>query len=119
MQAFHILPGGTGNSVVFRGKTVTQNNSLFDPAAIDSMGRTNVQRMQQGLAPIRVDGKSVNIHHINQTNTGPVMEISGSAHQQGYGVLHTNTGQTPSQIDRNAFSQWRSDYWKWRAEGFP
>jgi len=108
MQAFHILLGGTGKTVEYKGKTVTQNNSLFNPNAVDSMGRTNVQRMQQGLAPIGYDGQSVNIHHIDQTNTGPVIEISGSAHQQGYSDLHTNTGQASSLIDRNAFNQWRT-----------
>ena len=108
MQAFHILLGGTGKTVEYKGKTVTQNNSLFNPNAVDSMGRTNVQRMQQGLAPIGYDGQSVNIHHIDQTNTGPVIEISGSAHQQGYSDLHANTGQASSLIDRNAFNQWRT-----------
>ena len=88
------------------------------PHAIDSLGRTNVQRMQQGLAPVGYDGQSVNIHHINQTDTSPVMEILGSAHQQGYSDLHTNLGQSPSLIDRNAFNQWRAAYWQWQANDF-
>ena len=80
----------------------------------DKLGRTNTQRMEQGLAPIGKDGKSVNIHHIDQTDTGPVMEITATEHQQNYADLHSNTGQSPSQIDRNAFNSWRKDYWKWR-----
>lgn len=109
---------GTGKQVQCNGKTVAQNNNLFDPNAVDDLGRTNVQRMQQGLAPKGYDGKPVNIHHIDQANTGPVMEISGSSHTQNYSNLHTNTGQSPSQIDRNAFNKWRTDYWKWRANDF-
>jgi len=46
------------------------------------------------------------------------MEISGSSHTQDYSNLHTNTGQAPSQIDRNAFNQWKTDYWKWRVNDF-
>lgn len=80
------------------------DNSTFDPNFVDKQGRTNVQRMEQGLAPIGRDGKSVNIHHIGQTNSGPVMEITATEHQKNYSNLHTNIGQEPSQIDRNAFS---------------
>jgi hypothetical protein len=102
----------------FKGKTVTKDNSLFDPNRVDSKGRTNIQRMEKGLAPEGYDGKPVNIHHIDQTNNGPVMEISGSSHQQGYSNLHQNTGQAPSQINRTDFNAWRTDYWKWRANDF-
>ena len=98
------------------GKTVTMDNSTFDPNFVDKQGRTNVQRMEQGLAPIGRDGKSVNIHHIDQTNSGPVMEITATEHQQNYSNLHTNIGQEPSQIDRNAFSSWRKEYWQWRSK---
>lgn len=107
-------PGTTGGNpardpVQHNGKTVTQDNSLFDPNAIDEMGRTNTQRMQQGLAPKGYDGKSVNIHHIDQTNNGPVAEMSKTSHTQNYNDLHTNTGQSLSQIDRNEFGKWRND----------
>ena len=98
------------------GKTVTMDNITFDPNFVDKQGRTNVQRMEQGLAPIGRDGKSVNIHHIDQTNSGPVMEITATEHQQNYSNLHTNIGQEPSQIDRNAFSSWRKEYWQWRSK---
>ena len=60
--------------------------------------------------------ESVNIHHIDQTNSGPVMEITATEHQQNYSNLHTNTGQEPLQIDRNAFSSWRKEYWQWRSK---
>ena len=97
------------------GKSVTIDDSLFDPNFIDNRGRTNIQRMQQGLAPIGTDGRSVNIHHIDQTNDGPVMEILATEHQQNYSILHENVGQSPSQIDRNEFAVWRRNYWPWRA----
>ncbi len=102
-------------TVEVNGKTVTMDNSTFDPNFVDKQGRTNVQRMQQGLAPIGTDGKSVNIHHIDQTNNGPVMEITATEHQQNYSSLHTNTGQEPSQINRSEFDSWRKGYWQWRS----
>ena len=121
-KRYNFSPRGTGGgnqTVQFRGKQVTQDNSTFDPRFVDPRsGLTNVQRMERGLAPIGRDGKPVNIHHVNQTNTGPVREITATQHQQNYRNLHQNTGQSPSQINRPEFNRWRQDYWRWRAEGF-
>ena len=102
-------------SVSVNGKNVIRDNGTFDPDAIDKQGRTNTQRMEQGLAPIGKDGKSVNIHHIDQTDTGPVKEITATEHQKSYSVLHENTGQSPSNINRGEFNKWRKDYWEWRS----
>ena len=107
--------GSGKKTVVVNGKTVTMDNSIFDPNFVDRQGRTNIQRMEQGLAPIGTDGKSINIHHIDQTNNGPVMEIMATEHQQNYSKLHTNIGQAPSQINRSEFNSWRRGYWEWRS----
>ena len=69
----------------------------------------------QPILTIGTDGRSVNIHHIYQTNDGPVMELLATEHQQNYSILHENVGQSPSQIDRNEFAVWRRNYWSWRA----
>lgn len=102
-------------TVDVNGKTVIMDNSTFDSNLVDKQGRTNIQRMEQGLAPIGTDGKSVNIHHIDQTNDGPIMEISATQHQQNYSELHTNKGQMSSQINRTEFNSWRRGYWEWRS----
>lgn len=101
--------------IEINGKKVILDDNTFDPNFVDKQGRTNIQRMEQGLAPIGKDGKSVNIHHIDQTDAGTVMEITATNHQKNYALLHTNTGQNPSKINRKAFNKWRRDYWKWRA----
>ena len=108
----------TTRQTEFDGKTVTQDDSLFDPNFKDLQGRTNIERMKDGLAPIGNDGKSVNIHHLDQTNHGSVIEIFQTEHTENYGKLHTNTGQSPSQIDRTEFTKWRRAYWKNRANDF-
>ena len=108
-------PSSSANTVEVNGKSVTMDNSTFDPGRVDKRGRTNVQRMEQGLAPIGTDGKSVNIHHIDQTNDGPVMEILASEHQRNYKSLYSNIGQAPSKINRSEFNSWRRSYWKWRS----
>ena len=80
----------------FEGKNVQQNDKLFDPSQIDARRRTNIQRMKQGLAPVGYDGKSVNLHHIDQTNASNILEISATWHHADYSKLHTNTGQSAS-----------------------
>ena len=102
----------------FKGKTVYQDDSLFNPNSVDKQGRTNIQRMEEGLAPIGKDGKSVNLHHVDQMDNGPIQEISATSHQQNYSDLHQNTGKSPSQINRPYFNKWRSSYWEWRASQY-
>ncbi len=104
--------------VEYKGKKVIQDDGLFDPNAIDKEGRTNIQRMKDGLAPKGYDGNSVNIHHIDQIDDGPLMEILANLHRKYSRDLHDNVGQEPSKIVRSTFNAWRRSYWKWRAKGF-
>ncbi|MDR2568800.1 MAG: HNH/ENDO VII family nuclease [Oscillospiraceae bacterium] len=109
---------GAARSVTkFQNKTVIMDDSTFDPHLITN-GRSNIQRMRDGHSPIGYDGRPVNIHHIDQTNTGAVMEIQESIHRSNHSKLHSNTGQSPSLIDRPEFDLWRADYWKSRATQF-
>ena len=100
------------------GVDVIQDNNLINAGMIDARGRSNIERMSKGLAPIGSDGKSINLHHVDQSMTGPVKEMTSTYHQQNYNSLHSNTGQTPSQIDRKQFDNWRKDYWKIRSNDF-
>ena len=70
--------------------------------------------MSQGLAPVGQDGKSINLHHVGQCDTCALQEMTKTYHQDNYGSLHTNTGQSPSEIDRQTFNDWRRQYWMQR-----
>lgn len=99
--------------MTFNGKEVYIDNNLFDPNYVDDLtGLTNQELMAKGRPPIGIDGKPIIIHHLDQTNNGPVMEIKKTQHQQHYSDLHDNTGQSPSLINRNEFNKWRQNYWK-------
>jgi hypothetical protein len=91
---------------------------LIDAALVDARGRTNLQRMQGGLAPIGPDGKPINLHHTIQTNNGPVAEMTATFQQQNSSVIHINPNTIPSGIDRKAFDSFRRDYWMNRASDF-
>ena len=105
-------------TIQVNGKTVVTDNKTFDPNFIDPQGRSNIQRMRQGLAPIGHDGKSVNMHHIFQTDRSPVIQMSASYHQKFYSLLHKNTGQSPSLINRPVFDTWRNNFWIWFGNNF-
>ena len=105
-------------SVVLRGIKVFQRNDLIDGAARDKRGRTNVQRMKQGLAPLGPDGKSINLHHLIQSDKGSIAEVSDTMHKQYDRVLHINPKSTPSGIDRKKFGAFKRAYWQQRAGDF-
>jgi RHS repeat-associated protein len=100
------------------GTRVYQRDDLIDPELTDARGRTNVERMQSGLAPVGPDGESINLHHMLQTADGPIAEVSQTFHQENSSVIHINPNTTPSGIDRAEFGAWRREYWKLRACDF-
>src|SRR5262249_54135185 len=68
---------------------------------------------KSGRAPIGDDGYPVELHHHNQTQDGPIIEMTRTDHRIGenYKLNHPNTGQKASLIDRAQFRRQRSAYW--------
>ena len=102
----------------FNGTRVYQRNDLIDTALVDARGRSNLERMQSGLAPIGPDGQSINLHHTIQTADSPLAEMTATFHQENSSIIHINPNTIPSGIDRSAFDAFRRDYWINRAKGF-
>ena len=74
--------------------------------------------MQRGNAPIGPDGKPMELHHLNQANEGPVVELTKTFHSENFGTLHINPPTMGSGISRDAFDTWKTAYWKHRAKEF-
>ena len=106
------------NEVEFNGNKVYQRDDLIDPNLTDTFGRTNVDRMKKGLAPIGPDGKSMELHHMTQRQSGSIAEVTKTFHNSNYSTIHINTGRIPSGINRKEFGKWRGSYWKNRANDF-
>lgn len=102
----------------FQGNRVLQRDDLIDPNRLDDRGRTNLERMQQGVAPIGPDGNSVNLHHLTQRADGGIAEVTQTMHQQNSATLHINPNSVPSGIDRAEFERWKRAYWRSRANDF-
>jgi hypothetical protein len=108
----------SGRKAKFSGQEFVKRDDLFDSTFIDAAGRSNVDRMKQGLAPLDKDGNPINLHHMKQQNNGIVAEVSHREHKEFSVILHRYAGKHESQIDRAAFDKLRSSYWKYRAKEF-
>jgi RHS repeat-associated protein len=77
----------------------------------------NKEQMKQGNAPTGTDGKPVELHHEGQKPNGPVKEMTRTEHRVGenFKKNHPNTGQKPSQINRNQAQQQKRKHWKNKA----
>ena len=84
----------------------------IDLTYTDEFGRTNLQRMQQGLAAIDPDtGLSYQLHHIGQQQNSTLAILTESEHMQhGNNQIWHLIGKA-TEIDRDAFSIQRSDFW--------
>lgn len=99
----------------FRGNSFWSREEDFDFDAVDEQGRSNLERMLNGIAPLGHDGKEINLHHMIQKESGGIIEIPYSMHKGNHGKLHINTSAVPSGINRDAFTRMRKAYWKRRA----
>ncbi len=102
----------TGKQAQLNGHTYRQRDETFVSGQQDGKGRTNVQRMEQGLAPLDRNGEPVQLHHADQKNEGARIELTASEHRQMKHPLRE------SEIDRNEFTKERERYWKERAKDF-
>lgn len=116
---------GTGNGYKYWNKTtvyknvkVYQRDDIIDPYMKDARGRTNLERMEKGLAPLGPDGKPINLHHMTQRNESSIAEVTQTFHKENSKIIHINPNTIPSGINRNEFDKWRKDYWKHRVSDF-
>lgn len=107
----------SGKRVKFSGYNFVKRDKVFDPKFVDDAGRTNIERMKSGLAPIGNDGKSVELHHMKQHNDGMIVEVSKKEHTENSEVFHRYTDKT--EINRDEFTKLKTAYWKERANDFP
>ncbi|MGH4120959.1 HNH/ENDO VII family nuclease [Clostridium sp.] len=81
----------------------------------DEFGRTNLERMEQGLAPLK-DGKPIELHHIGQDMDSPLAELTKDEHMRNGNDTILHDKQKESDIDRGEFKKEKEEYWKARAE---
>ncbi|MEA3497874.1 MAG: HNH/ENDO VII family nuclease [Campylobacterota bacterium] len=93
----------------------TLKDISFDSNLKDANGRTNLELMEKGRAPIDAHGEKYNLHHIGQKMDSPLAELQGGEHRIYHSTLH-DTSLDKSIIDRGAFDKERAAHWKARAD---
>ena len=78
--------------------------------------------MLNGEAPIGNDGRPIQLHHVIQKESGPMVEIREVTHTEYHRVLHGlvskgNSFRNDPVLDRQ-YKNFRRKYWKWRAEQY-
>lgn len=98
-------------------RTVLKDTSI-NPDLVDGKGRTNLERMEHGLAPLDENGRPYNLHHIGQSADSPLAELKDGVHKKNDAILHDKT--KPTEVHgENSGVNWdkeRSEHWKARAE---
>jgi hypothetical protein len=87
----------------------------IDYDKVDLFGKTNLERMKAGRAPLDANGRPIELHHIGQKQDSPLAELTCAEHR-GKGndnVLHNKLKE--SEINREDFGKEREEYWKARA----
>ena len=89
----------------------------IDYSKEDDFGRTNLERMEAGLAPLDSEGKPIELHHIGQKQDSPLAELTRDEHRGketgNDNVLHDKLKE--SEINRGDFDRERQEHWKSRA----
>lgn len=74
---------------VINGNAALIRNDIDITSVVDEMGRTNLERMKQGLAALDKDGNPYELHHIGQRKDSPLAILTEGEHD--HKSLHWNT----------------------------
>ena len=110
------------------GETRDVSRKVYQRGDIDfdyidpKTGKTNLALMRSGRPPIGNDGRPIELHHVIQKESGPVVEIRETTHREYSHQLHGLVGKGDSfrndTILGKQYNNFRKAYWKWRAEEY-
>ena len=84
--------------------------SDIDLTRLDSKGRTNLERMRQGLAPQDSNGVSYELHHVGQKKDGTLAILSQTEHDNP--AIHGFLERTEAHGPGNNWDAERQAFWK-------
>ena len=82
----------------------------IDLTRLDSKGRTNLERMRQGLAPQDSNGISYELHHVGQKKDGTLAILSQSEHDNP--AIHGFLERTEAHAAGTNWDAERQAFWK-------
>ena len=82
----------------------------IDLTKVDAKGRTNLERMQQGLAPQDSNGVSYELHHVGQKKEGTLAIMSQTEHDNP--AIHGFLEKTEAHAAGTNWNAERQAFWK-------
>ena len=82
----------------------------IDLTRVDAKGRTNLERMQQGLAPQDSNGVSYELHHVGQKKDGTLAILSQTEHDNP--AIHGFLEKTEAHAAGTNWDTERQAFWK-------
>lgn len=95
------------------GKTALVRTDI-DLTMVDAKGRTNLERMRQGLAPQDSNGISYELHHVGQKKDGTLAILSRTEHDNP--AIHGFLEKTEAHAAGTNWDTERKAFWKAFAE---
>ncbi len=107
IEEYEVFKAANLKSYMINGKTALIRTDI-DLNLVDELGRTNLRRMELGLAPLDANGASYELHHIGQEADATLAILTQTEHDNatlhGYKII--------SEINRKAFATQRRKFWK-------
>lgn len=112
MEQYDICKSAGLTPRMINGKTELIRNIDLD--FVDDMGRTNAQRMEQGLAALDPTGQSYELHHIGQKADSTLAILTKAEHMQGGNnkIWHVLGEATEVHGPGNTWDLQRQEFWK-------
>ena len=111
-----------GGEVRDVSRRVYQRNDIDFEYVDPDTGISNLNRMRSGNAPIGNDGKPVQLHHVLQKESGSMVEIRETTHEEYNRILHglgiRGASFRNDPVLERQYNNFRRQYWIWRARQY-
>ena len=109
MEEYQVFKDAGLKSFMVEGKPALIKTDI-DLKQIDSKGRTNLERMRQGLAPQDPQGISYELHHVGQRKNGTLAILSQAEHDNP--AIHGFLEKTEAHAAGTNWDAERQAFWK-------
>jgi hypothetical protein len=112
VEQYEICKSAGLTPMTINGKTALIRS--IDLNFTDELGRTNLQRMEQGLAALDPTGKSYELHHIGQNVDSTLAILTKAEHMQGGNntIWHEVGRSSTVHVEGNNWDAVRTSFWK-------
>ena len=112
MEQYEICKNAGLTPQMVNGNTALVRSIDLD--LVDDLGRTNLQRMQEGLAALAPDGSSYQLHHIGQQADSTLAILTQAEHLQGgnHSIWHIFGSASQVHGTGSTWALQRQEFWK-------